>query len=112
MKLTIREYLTPQGKSPFRNWLKSLDLAVQARIQARVLRFENGNLGDHKTVGGGVWEARLDFGPGYRLYFGKDGAAVILLLVGGDKASQSKDIDAAKRYWNDFRKEVKHGSTQ
>lgn len=72
-----------------------------------MLRFENGNLGDHKTVGNGVWEARLDFEPGYRLYFGKDGVAVILLLAGGDKASQSKDIATAKRYWNDF-KEAKH----
>ena len=80
MKLAIREYLTPQGKNPFREWLKTLDMGVQARIQARMLRFENGNLGDHKNVGGGVWEARLDFGPGYRLYFGKDRAAVILLL--------------------------------
>ena len=77
---------------------------------ARVSRFEGGNLGDHKTVGGGVSEARLNFGPGYRLYFGKDGVAVILLLVGGDKSSQSKDIAAAKRYWNDFR-EAKHGVT-
>ena len=111
MKLTIREYLTPQGKNPFRDWLKSLDVGVQARIQARVLRFENGNLGDHKPVGDGVWEARLDFGPGYRLYFGKDGVAVILLLAGGDKASQSKDIAAAKRYWDDFR-EAKHGKAQ
>jgi putative addiction module killer protein len=110
MKLAIREYLTPQGKNPFREWLKSLDRAVQARIQARVLRFENGNLGDHKNVGG-VWEARLDFGPGYRLYFGKDGNAVILLLAGGDKASQSKDITAAKLYWEDFR-EAKHGKAQ
>jgi putative addiction module killer protein len=59
-------------------------------------------------VGGGVWEARLDFGPGYRLYFGKDGATVILLLAGGDKASQSKDIASAKHYWKDFR-EAKHG---
>jgi putative addiction module killer protein len=84
---------------------------VQARIQARVLRFENGNLGDHKAVGGGVWEARLDFGPGYCLYFGKDGAVVILLLAGGDKASQSKDIRAAKQYWEDYRKETKHGTT-
>jgi putative addiction module killer protein len=56
--------------------LKSLDVGVQARIQARVLRFENGNLGDHKAVGGGVWEARLDFGPGYRLYFGNEGASL------------------------------------
>ena len=71
----------------------------------------NGNLGDHKNVGGGVWEARLDFGPGYRLYFGKDRAAVILLLAGGDKASQSKDIAAAKHYWKDFR-EAKHGKAQ
>jgi len=63
MKLTIREYITPRGENPFRDWLKSLDVGVQARIQARVLRFENGNLGDHKTVGGGVWDARLDFGP-------------------------------------------------
>jgi len=108
VKLTIREYITPDGKNPFRDWLKSLDLAVQARIQARVLHFASGNLGDYKTVGGGVWEARLDFGPGYRLYFGKVGSSVILLLAGGDKASQSKDIAAAKRYWNDFR-EAKHG---
>lgn len=112
MKLIIREYLTAQGKSPYRDWLKSLDLKVQARIQARVLRFEGGNLGDHKSVGGGVWEARLDFGPGYRLYFGKDGLSVILLLVGGDKASQAKDIAAAKVYWNDFRGESKHGKTK
>jgi putative addiction module killer protein len=65
----------------------------------------------HKSVGGGVWEARLDFGPGYRLYFAKDGVAVVLLLVGGDKGSQSKDIAAAKRYWQDFR-EAKHGKAQ
>jgi putative addiction module killer protein len=86
-------------------------MGMQARIQARVLRFEKGNLGDHKTVGGGVWEARLDFGPGYRLYFGKEGAAVILLLVGGDKSSQSKDIAAAKRYWADF-SEATHGKAK
>lgn len=111
MKFTIREYITAQGKNPFRDWLKSLDIGVQARIQARALRFENGNLGDHKTVGGGVWEARLDFGPGYRLYFGRDGIAVILLLADGDKASQSKNIAAAKRYWDDFR-EAKHAKAQ
>ena len=104
MRLTIREYATAQGNSLFRDWLKSLDVSVQARIQARLLRFENGNLGDHKSVGNGVWEARLDFGPGYRLYFGKDGVSVILLLVGGDKGSQAKDIAVAKRYWSDFRR--------
>lgn len=112
MKLAIREYTTPKGENPFRDWLKSLDLRVQARIQSRVLRFEAGNLGDHKSVGGGVWEARLDFGPGYRLYFGKDGFSMILLLMGGDKASQSKDIRAAQSHWTDYRKETKDGKTK
>src|SRR6266550_3366500 len=111
MKFSIREFLTKEGRSPFRDWLENLDGGVRVRIQARIFRFELGNLGDHKSVGGGVWEARLDFGPGYRIYFGKDGAAVILLLAGGDKASQSKDIGAAKYYWKDFR-EAKHGKAQ
>jgi putative addiction module killer protein len=67
MALTVREYLTADGTSPFRQWLNSLTKAVGARIQARVLRFEFGNLGDHKSVGEGVWEARVMFGPGYRI---------------------------------------------
>ena len=108
MKLAIREYLTPQGKNPFREWLKTLDMGVQARIQARVLRFENGNLGDHKNVGGGVW---FRFWTGVSAILWKRWAAVILLLAGGDKASQSKDIAAAKHYWKDFR-EAKHGKAQ
>src|SRR5437762_6667976 len=111
MKLTVLEYLTADGLNPFRSWLQQLDVSIRQRIQARMFRFQLGNLGDHKSVGGGVWEARLDFGPGYRVYFGKDGAAVILLLAGGDKASQSKDIAAAKHYWKDFR-EAKHGKAQ
>ena len=89
MVITIREYLTADGRNPFREWLNALDVAVKARIQARVLRFEMGNLGDHKSVGGGVWESRLFFGPGYRIYFGKDGNSIIVLLIGGDKGSQS-----------------------
>lgn len=112
MTLTVREYIASQGANPFRDWLNSLDLGVKARIQARVLRFENGNLGDHKSVGGGVWEARLDFGPGYRLYFGKDGFSVILLLTGGDKGSQSRDIRAAQSYWANYRRETTDGKTK
>lgn len=80
------------------------------RIQARILRFELGNLGDHKQVGGGVWEARLAFGPGYRLYFGKSGAALVLLLVGGDKGSQRKDINRAQEYWAKYLKESQRGT--
>jgi putative addiction module killer protein len=72
------------------------------------LRFETGNLGDHKDLGSGVWEARMDFGPGYRVYFGKHGRQLVLLLVGGDKRSQSKDIRRAKELWSAFREEMRH----
>jgi putative addiction module killer protein len=97
MALIVREYLTADGKNPFREWLGSLTRAVKARIQARVLRFEVGNLGDHKTVGAGVWEARVMFGPGYRIYFGKDGDSIIVLLVGGDKGIASEGRRAGTR---------------
>jgi putative addiction module killer protein len=108
VKLSIREYLTADNRSPYREWLGTLDVSVRARVQARVLRFELGNLGDSKSVGGGVWEARLAFGPGYRLYFGRQRRTVILLLLGGDKGSQSKDIRQARRYWMDFMEDSKH----
>ena len=102
MSLTVHEYKTPDGEIPFRPWLATLDRSVRARIQARVLRFESGNLGDHKSVGAGVLEARVMTGPGYRIYFGRDGASLVLLLVGGTKASQAKDIRRAQDYWRDY----------
>jgi len=108
--LTVREYLDDIGRSPFRQWLVGLDQVARARIQARILRFELGNLGDHKQVGGGVWEARLDFGPDYRIYFGRSGRDLVLLLVGGDKGSQRKDINLAKEFWATYLKETQHGS--
>ncbi len=76
---------------------------------ARVARFETGNLGDHTSVGGGVWEARLPFGPGYRLYFGKYKRQILLLLLGGTKASQPRDIRDAQQYWRDYL-EAHHGT--
>jgi putative addiction module killer protein len=109
--LTIREYVTSRGGSPFRSWLDGLDTSVRARIQARVFRFETGNLGDCRTVGADVWEARCDFGPGYRIYFGRPGAQVVLLLVGGDKASQRADIRHAQEYWADYVEATHHGKT-
>lgn len=112
MKLTIREYLTRDGRNPFREWLDEVDVSVRARIQARVLRIELGNIGDHKSVGGGVWEARLMFGAGYRIYFGKDGSSVILLLLGGEKASQKEDIRRARQYWKGYLEAKRHGKTQ
>lgn len=112
MGLTVREYLTADGKSPFRAWLQSLTVAVRARIQARVLRFESGNLGDHKSVGSGVWEARVMFGPGYRIYVGKDGNSIIVLLVGGDKGSQAEDISRAQGFWRDYLEEKRRGKAK
>jgi putative addiction module killer protein len=104
VSLTVREYVDRLGRIPFRDWLGQLDTAARARIQARVLRFETGNLGDHKDVRGGVWEARFDFGPGYRLYFGRVGREVVLLLLGGDKKSQKKDIQRARIFWSEYLK--------
>ena len=112
MAFFVREYLTADGRNAFRDWLKTLDRAIRARIQARVLRFELGNLGDHKNVGAGVWEARLAFGPGYRIYFGKDGDAVIVLLAGGSKPSQAADIRHAQEFWRDYVEVKKHGTAQ
>jgi putative addiction module killer protein len=109
-KLTVREYVTAEGTSPFRAWLGRLDTRVRARLQARVLRFETGNLGDHRGVGQGVWEARCDFGPGYRIYLAKPGKTIVLLLVGGDKASQRADIRRAQEYWADYQEATRRGT--
>jgi len=86
------------------NWLKSLkDAKGRTAIRAKVARARLGNLGDCQPVGDGVQEMRIHYGPGYRIYFGWDGAALVILLCGGDKAGQERDIAKAKRYWLDYR---------
>lgn len=99
----VREYSPNPGQTPFRAWLGSLDLKARARIQARILRFEIGHFGDWKAVGDGVHEARLDFGPGYRVYFGLDGSTLVILLLGGEKGAQRRDIAKAKEFWSDYK---------
>ena len=87
----IKEYLTEEGGSPFRKWLKSLkDANARAKIRVRLNRLRLGNLGDCKSVGSGVSELRIDYGLGYRVYFGQDGDEIIILLYGGDKKRQQK----------------------
>jgi putative addiction module killer protein len=98
----IREYLTEEGKNPYRDWLSRLDKHIRVRIQARIMRFEQGNFGDCKAINHGVWEARLMFGAGYRIYYALENENVILLLLGGDKQSQAKDIKRAQTYWTDY----------
>jgi putative addiction module killer protein len=112
VKFIVHEYVDAAGRIPFRDWLDGLDVTTRARVQARILRFETGNLGDHKEVGSGVWEARLDFGPGYRVYFGRRGRELVLLLTGGDKKSQRKDLRRARELWRDYVMEQTHGKTQ
>ena len=89
------------GKEPASEWLESLkDRAARSRIYTRILRAEGGNFGDYKSVGDGVLELRIPVGPGYRIYYALDGADIILLLMGGDKSTQEKDIALAKKYWS------------
>ncbi|MEH1944714.1 MAG: type II toxin-antitoxin system RelE/ParE family toxin [Nostoc sp.] len=100
----IRNYLTVDGKNIFDEWLDSLrDRRAKAKIRARLDRVEDGNLGDCKSVGEGVFELRIDYGPGYRIYFGEEGITIIILLCGGDKSTQKQDVDKAQEYWKDYR---------
>ena len=100
----LRIYVTPDGRRPFEDWLNSLkNLAAQARILARLERVRLGLLGDCKPVGEGVSELRVDTGPGYRVYFGQQGRSIVILLCGGSKATQQKDIAAARAFWKDYR---------
>ncbi len=98
-------YQTETGRIPFDEWLESLDRVARARAGVAIKRLESGNLSNTKSVGSGVFEFRIDFGPGYRIYFGQDGQEIILLLTGGDKRRQQRDIDAAIILWNQY----KHG---
>lgn len=99
----LKIYVTKNGKKPFVNWLESLKNKVDRyRIKERLDRVALGNLGDYKPVGESIYELRLKFGSGYRIYFGRDGEKVILLLSGGDKSTQRKDIKKASDYWQDY----------
>lgn len=100
---SILEYQAPEGKIPFREWLLSLkDIQVRARIRARLDRLRLGNFGDCKSVGEGVFEMRFHFGPGHRVYFGMDGRTIVVLLSGGDKKRQERDVRRAQEYWKDY----------
>ena len=103
MKIII--YCTDTGKEPFSAWQQSLDRKTRAIVRNRLDRIVLGNLGDSKVLkgGSGIWELRLDHGPGYRIYFGTQGQAIVILLTGGDKKSQNRDITKAMRYWLDYK---------
>ena len=103
--MDIRRYQLAEGKVPVSEWLAGLrDQRARAQIEIRVRRMAIGNFGDCKPVGDGVLELRVDVGAGYRLYCGRHGQTLVILLCGGDKASQPMDIKRAKAYWQDWKR--------
>lgn len=100
----IRAYATEDGKSPYRRWFKALNTAAAVKVTTALERMEDGNLSNAKAVGSGVSEYKIDFGPGYRIYFGMDGLTLVILLCGGTKKRQQAGIQAAKRFWADYKK--------
>lgn len=97
-------YVAENGKIPYREWFESLsDSKAQAIIDARLARLRLGNFGTCEPVGPGIFELKIDYGPGYRVYFGKAAGKIVLLLCGGDKSTQRKDIQIAHRHWQHYR---------
>lgn len=101
--LEIRYYVAAGGQQPFAEWFADLVPVVRAKVTRAIARMEQGNLSQVKSVGEGVLEYRIDFGPGYRVYFGRDGVALVILLTGGTKKRQQRDIDAAHAYWQEYK---------
>ena len=101
--IQVLEYLDARGRSPYARWFERLNAPAAAKVATSLYRLAQGNFSNVKGVGSGVFEQRVDFGPGYRIYFGKDGDTVVILLGGGTKQRQQQDISAAKRAWDDYR---------
>ena len=99
-----REYLDAKGISPYAKWFDRLNATAAVKVATAVHRMEQGNFSNVKGVGAGVYEYRIDFGPGYRIYFGKDGDRVVILLAGGTKKRQDADVTTAKAHWRDYKR--------
>ncbi|MCX6590584.1 MAG: type II toxin-antitoxin system RelE/ParE family toxin [Acidobacteria bacterium] len=102
--MELRGYIDERGKRRFADWLDSLNATAAAKVTIALARMENGNLANVKGVGAGVFEYRIDFGPGYRIYFGKDGDRLIILVGGGTKKRQPQDIATALNCWADYKR--------
>ena len=97
-------YEDEKGKEPFAEWLNNCDKTTRARVFSRLDRVEQGNMGDYKPISDNIFELRFHFNPGFRVYFGKVKNTVILLLTGGKKSSQKRDIKKARKYWDEFQR--------
>src|ERR1039457_7734006 len=101
--IEVREYLDAKGGSPFADWFAHLNAKAAAKVATALTRLAAGNFSNVKGVGSGVFEYRIDFGPGYRVYFGKDGERLVILLCGGTKQRQQEDIALAVECWHEFK---------
>jgi putative addiction module killer protein len=104
--LELRYYLAVDGQVPS-NWFSSLDAAAGAKVSVALARLEHGNTSNTKPVGEGVLEYKINWGPGFRVYFGRDGEALMILLTGGTKQKQQRDINQAKTMWVDYKRRRK-----
>lgn len=109
--IRVRVLVDDSNNAPFETWYESIaDKKVRQAIASRILRVRQGNFGDHHGVGGGVSELRIHFGPGYRIYYGRYGSDLVILLVGGSKRGQEKDIEEAISLWERYRDEIERHS--
>ncbi len=104
--MKLRIYKTNEGYEPFTVWMRGLtDRTAKQRIEARINRILDGNIGDSRNVGNGVCELKIPHGPGYRVYFGREENLLVVLLCGGNKKTQCKDIIRAKKFWSEYKQE-------
>ncbi len=106
----VREYVDSNGRNPFADWFNGLEAVAAAKVTVALERMRLGNLGDVKSVGRGVVERRIHFGPGLRIYFGRDGETLVILLAGGTKRRQQADISKAHNLWLDYKRRKQEGS--
>ena len=102
--LELRYYLSVDDRSPFARWFEDLNAVAGAKVVRALARIEQGNLSNVKSVGEGVLEYKIDFGPGYRVYFGRDGEFLVILLTGGTKKRQQRDIETAAMFWREYKR--------
>ena len=99
----LKQYVRPNGKCPYDDWFEGLrDFKAKAIIDARLIRVRRGNLGNVRSVGNGILELKIAYGPGYRVYFAEKNDTIVILLCGGDKRTQNRDIQKAKDYWHEY----------
>jgi putative addiction module killer protein len=102
--IDVREYNDRDGRSPYVDWFDRLNAQAAAKVATALTRLAGGNFSNVKGVGSGVFEFKIDFGPGYRVYFGKDGDRLVILLGGGTKKKQQRDIESAIVNWQDYKR--------